>query len=65
MRKLTIILLFFYLFNFLPSQALLLKRDYKQQFIQDALKAEKRKNDKSAFHLYEKLLYYYPNDESA
>lgn len=38
------------------------KKDYKQLFLQQALEAEKRNNDKAAFHLYEKAIYYYKKD---
>lgn len=38
------------------------KKDYKQIFLNDAASAEKRKDLKSAFHSYEKALYYYPKD---
>lgn len=38
------------------------KKDYKQIFLQQALNAEKRNNDKAAFHSYEKALFYYKKD---
>lgn len=39
------------------------KKDYKQIFLNDAYRAEKRNDDKSAFHSYEKAVYYYPKDQ--
>lgn len=39
------------------------KKDYKQIFINNAYNAEKRKDFKSAFHSYEKAIYYYPKDK--
>lgn len=47
-----------------PADAFFIhKKDYKQIFIQDALNAEKRNNDKSAFHSFEKAMYYYKKDK--
>lgn len=53
----------FFLLSATPCEALFGKKDYKEIFLKDALKAEKRKNDKSAFHLFEKTLYYYKDDK--
>lgn len=39
------------------------KKDYKQIFLNNASGAEKRKDLKSAFHSYEKAMYYYPKDK--
>lgn len=47
-----------YSFNFLQ------KKDYKQNFINEALNAEKRHNNKSAFHSFEKALFYYKKDKT-
>lgn len=48
-----------------PAEAFFLqKKDYKQIFLQDALNAEKRNNHKSAFHSYEKAIYYYGKDKT-
>lgn len=38
------------------------KKDYKQAFLNNAYNAEKRKDYKSAFHSYEKAMYYYKKD---
>ena len=48
-----------------PCQAawFLQKKDYKQNFINDATNAEKRNNIDSAFHIYEKALFYYKKDK--
>lgn len=66
MRKL-FILIFILIFS-IPhcseAPAFSFKKDYQKKFLRDANNAEKRKNDKSAFHLYEKLIYYYPTEES-
>lgn len=40
------------------------KKDYKQMFLQEALNSEKRHNYKSAFHSYEKALFYYKKDKT-
>lgn len=45
-----------------PSYALFKKKDYKQNFLNNAFNAEKRHDDNSAFHSYEKAMYYYPKD---
>lgn len=39
------------------------KKDYKKIFLENALNAEKRHNDKSAFYIYEKSLFYYRDDK--
>lgn len=62
MRALLTILICFMLISS-PAHALFGPKDYKHQFLQNASNAERRKDDKSAFHLYEKTMYYYPNDE--
>ncbi len=63
MRGFLIIVLICVLFIPQSSEAFLFKKkDYKQIFLNDALKAEKRKDTKSAFHSYEKALYYYKKD---
>lgn len=67
MRGFFTIILIFLLFIPCPASAsisLFGKKNYKQIFINDALNAEKRKNYKSAFHSYEKALYYYKKDEN-
>lgn len=46
-----------------PAYALFGKRDYKKNFLHNAANAEKRHNDKSAFFIYEKSMFYYPNDK--
>lgn len=38
------------------------KKDYPQIILNNASNAEKRKDFKSAFHSYEKAIYYYPKD---
>lgn len=45
------------------SYALFEKKDYKKIFLENALNAEKRHNDKSAFYIYEKSLFYYKDDK--
>lgn len=39
------------------------KKDYPQIILNNAYNAEKRKDFKSAFHSYEKAIYYYPKDK--
>ncbi|HPT40871.1 MAG TPA: cellulose synthase subunit BcsC-related outer membrane protein [Candidatus Gastranaerophilaceae bacterium] len=53
----------FFLLSATPCEALFSKKDYKQIFIQSAQRAEKRKNDKAAFNLFEKTMYYYKDDK--
>lgn len=38
------------------------KKDYKQMFLDNAYNSEKRHDNKSAFHSYEKAVYYYKKD---
>ncbi len=50
--------------NVSPANAFIFKKkDYKQNFINNALDAEKRNNHASAFHLFEKAMYYYGKDK--
>lgn len=63
MRGFFILILIYLFLCPIPSDAIFQKRDYKKNFLQDAINAEKRRNDKSAFHLYEKTMYYYKNDK--
>lgn len=58
----SLILICFLIFQS-PAQAFFGKKDYKQNFLNNAIGAEKRHDDKSAFHSYEKALYYYPKDK--
>lgn len=46
------------------SFAFFTPKDYKKSFLQNALDAEKRHNDKSAFFIYEKSMFYYKNDKT-
>lgn len=62
MRGLWVLILIFLLVFQSPAHALFQKKDYKQNFLNNALGAEKRHDDKSAFHSYEKAMYYYPKD---
>jgi len=64
MRGFLIFLIILFTINPCYSFSFLQKKDYKQNFINDALRAEKRNNNNSAFHLYEKALFYYKNDKS-
>lgn len=64
MRILIIFLIILSTINPCYSFSFLHKKDYKQNFINDALNAEKRHNINSAFHLFEKALYYYKKDKS-
>lgn len=63
MKKILVFFLIFSIFSSAPSCAFLIKKDYKKKFVEDAISAEKRHNDKSAFHLFEKALFFYPKDE--
>lgn len=46
-----------------PADAFIFhKKDYKQIILNNAYNAEKRKDYKSAFHSYEKAMYYYKKD---
>lgn len=63
MRGLSILILIFMLIFQAPANAFLFqKKDYKQIFLNNAYNAEKRKDFKSAFHSYEKALFYYKKD---
>lgn len=64
MRILIIFIIILFSINPCYSFSFLQKKDYKQNFINDALSAEKRHNNTSAFHLYEKALFYYKKDKS-
>lgn len=46
-----------------PADALFSKKDYRQIFLNNASNAEKRQDYKSAFHSYEKAIYYYKKDK--
>lgn len=63
MKKFIIILLVGILLSPSPASAFLGKRDYKQNFLKNAQNAEKRKNFKSAFYIYEKTMFYYKDDK--
>lgn len=41
------------------------KKEYKQMFLDDAYNSKKRHDNKSAFHSYEKVVYYYKKDRKA
>ena len=62
-RFLSILFLIYFLVTPCTSYALFTKRDYKCEFLNGALNAEQRHNDQSAFHMYEKAMYYYKNDK--
>lgn len=62
MRKVIILIIIFFLTSGTSANALFQKKDYKQMFLNDAKSAAKRNNTKSAFHSYEKALYYYKKD---
>lgn len=63
MRGLCTLILVFILFFQTPANAFILhKKDYPQIFLKNADNAEKRKDIKSAFHSYEKALFYYKKD---
>lgn len=63
MRGLCVFVLAFVLIFQSPADAFIFhKKDYKQMFLNNAHNAEKRKDIKSAFHSYEKALYYYKKD---
>lgn len=61
-RGCLVLILFCMLFVQTPTEAFFKKKDYKQIFLNNALNAEKRKDDNSAFHSYEKAMYYYKKD---
>lgn len=63
MRGLFVLILICILVFQSPADAFILKKkDYKQIFLNNAYNSEKRKDIKSAFHAYEKALYYYKKD---
>ncbi|MFA7657876.1 MAG: tetratricopeptide repeat protein [Candidatus Gastranaerophilaceae bacterium] len=63
MRRFLTLLLICLLFVPSRAEAFFQKKDYKQIFLNDAYNAEKRHNNKSAFHSYEKAIYYYKKDK--
>lgn len=64
MRGLCILIFICILIVQSPAEAFLLqKKDYPQIILKNAYNAEKRKDFKSAFHSYEKAVYYYPKDK--
>lgn len=64
MRGLCTLILICLLFFQSPANAFLFqKKDYVQIFLNNASNAEKRKDTKSAFHSYEKALFYYKKDK--
>lgn len=63
MRGFLILAIIYFLLTPNPSHALFQKKDYRQIFLNNAHNAEKRHNNKSAFHSYEKALYYYKKDK--
>lgn len=63
MRIIIIFLIILFSINPCYSGGFLQKKDYKQIFINDAQNAEKRNNIDSAFHIYEKALFYYKKDK--
>jgi len=64
MRIFIIFIIILFTLNPCDAAWFLQKKDYKQNFINDALNAEKRHNNDSAFHLFEKALFYYKKDKS-
>lgn len=62
MRGLWTLVLICILFFQSPADAFFQKKDYKQNFLNNAFNAEKRHDDNSAFHNYEKAMYYYKKD---
>ena len=64
MRGLYTLALICILFFQAPANAFIFhKKDYPQIFLNNAYNAEKRKDTKSAFHSYEKALFYYKKDK--
>lgn len=59
----TIILICILLFQSPANAFIFKKKDYPQIFLNNAYNAEKRKDIKSAFHSYEKALFYYKKDK--
>ena len=64
MRALWTLVIICILFTQNTANAFFQKKDYKQGFLNNAQSAEKRHDDNSAFHSYEKAMYYYKNDKS-
>lgn len=65
MRGLLISILICFFLLQSPAEAYLFqKKDYKHIFLNNAYKAEKRKDMKQAFHSYEKAMYYYKKDKN-
>jgi len=65
MRSLITLVLICILLVQSPAEAFLFhKKDYKQIMLNTALKAEKREDYNSAFHSFEKAMYYYNKDSS-
>lgn len=63
MKKLLVLILIYFFIVPTPSYAIFGKKDYKKNFLQNASNAEKRNNDKSAFFIYEKTMFYYKDDK--
>lgn len=59
----TLILICILLFQSPADAFIFKKKDYPQIFLNNAYNAEKRKDIKSAFHSYEKALFYYKKDK--
>lgn len=59
----TLILICMLLFQSPANAFIFQKKDYPQIFLKNAKNAEKRKDIKSAFHSYEKALFYYKKDK--
>lgn len=59
----TLILIYILLFQSPADAFIFKKKDYPQIFLNNAYNAEKRKDTKSAFHSYEKALFYYKKDK--
>lgn len=64
MRGILTVILICLLLSPAPAQAFLKPKDYKQIFLNDAISAEQRNNHKSAFHSFEKAMYYYGKDRN-
>ncbi|MDD3236687.1 MAG: cellulose synthase subunit BcsC-related outer membrane protein [Candidatus Gastranaerophilales bacterium] len=65
MKKLIICMIIFFITITSPAFAFGYKKDYKTLLLKNAINAETRKDFKSAFFNYEKILFYYPQDETA
>lgn len=59
----TLILICMLLFQSPANAFIFQKKDYPQIFLKNANNAEKRKDIKSAFHSYEKAMFYYKKDK--